>query len=424
MKSKHWIIALCIMFALQHTSAQVSIDGEFRPRSEYRSGYKKPLADTLNPAFLTLQRTRLTVDYKTKILNTRITLQDARIWGESTNQSSTSKVELFEAWGEYLFATGLSAKFGRQVLNYDDQRLLAASNWSNTGNAHDVLLFKYKPAASFQSHAGFAYNNSKDTLMEVNYAIQKKLYKTMGFIWLSKAFENGLTISGIAIEEGLQKTNDYEVVYPRLTAGGNLIYMNDSLKYSIKATAYIQKGKSTTFDNLNAYMAAIKAGYKFSKSIEAIVGFDYYSGTKPDEAAGESNTFNKLYGSNHTFEGYLDYWTSIPKSGLMDLYAGINAKLTPKLSGEVTCHRFNLAENHIINNVEIDKNMGTELDVIFNYAINKEMAMQAGYCRYFNSSATDDYFKQTTTPCRESQWAYVMMTLKPNFYKTPQPENK
>ena len=418
MRTKIHLLFFFLLFLYFDITAQVTIDGEFRPRSEFRNGYKKPLSDTLNPTLVTFQRTRLAFTYKSKILNAKITLQDARIWGESTTKTSSSKLEINEAWAEYLIASGFSATFGRQILKYDDQRLFSASNWSNTGVAHDLLLLKYKSAGNVQAHAGFAYNNSADVLYETSYTTSK-MYKMMAFQWFSKSFENGLTASVLAIEEGLQNTSDYEVVYPRYTGGATINFLNDSSKFSFNLVGYYQAGSSSSYQELKAYLAAVKVGYKFYKSNLIFVGTDYYSGTKTDAKAGTSNTFDKLYGSNHAFNGNIDYWTSVPTSGLIDIYGGLSGKLSSKLSANLTWHTFSLAQDYEISNEKIDKNMGSELDLIFNYKVSKEIALQGGYCMYFDSEPTNKYFKLTDTDTRQAQWVYIMLTIKPNFFKTP-----
>jgi hypothetical protein len=97
---KIWtVLSLVLLASISITEAygQTTIDAEFRPRTEFRQGFRKPLADTLDAGFVTLQRTRLNVDYKGKILNGRISLQDSRIWGNSDNKTNASKIEIYEA---------------------------------------------------------------------------------------------------------------------------------------------------------------------------------------------------------------------------------------------------------------------------------------------------------------------------------------
>jgi hypothetical protein len=410
--------------------SQTTFDAEFRPRTELRAGFRKPLADTLNPALITFQRTRFNADYKGKILNVRISFQDARIWGNSDTKTNNSKVEIYEAWAEYLITSGLSAQFGRQPLKYDDQRLFSPSNWSNTGISHDVILLKYK-SPSIQAHAGFGYNNSKDTLFDITYAYTaKQNYKTMSFLWLSKELSAGLNLSLIGIYEGFQNTKDYRIVYPRLTYGGNLVFARDSSAWGFTLTGYMQRGKNpgktygTGLAKLNAWFAGAKVCYKFSGLLAANIGLDYYSGSAADIDAGMSHTFNRLYGSTHSFNGSMEYFSSLPTTGLQDYYGGLTTKISPKLSADATVHLFCSDKKIVSNTKTLEKNLGTELDLTVNYTINKEIAIQGGYSRYFNSSSTKTYYKMATINTQAQQWCYLMLTVRPVFYKTNENSTK
>jgi hypothetical protein len=407
------------------SQAQTTIDGEFRPRTELRQGFRKPLADSLVPALVTLQRTRFNADYKSKILNARISLQDARIWGKSDNKVNDSKVEIYEAWFEYLVASGLSLQMGRQPLKYDNQRLLAAPNWSNTGTSHDVAVLKYK-AQFIQVHTGFAYNNSKDTLLDVNYAYTpKQNYKTMAYAWLSKELYAGTTLSAIGIYEGFEKKTDYRIVFPRVTFGGNLVYANDSSALGASLTGYIQQGKdpNKTFEKgyakLISYFFAAKLSYKFTGKLSSYVGLDYYSGSASDIEASKSNTFNRLYGATHTFNGSMEYYVTLPTQGLRDYYFGLTGKLSPKFSSDLSGHIFTFDKDFVYNKVTTEKNLGTEMDLMLSYSVSKEVSVQGGYSMYFNSGSTQKYFKMVNVESHPQQWAYIMFTIKPQFYKTP-----
>jgi hypothetical protein len=433
MKKIYKLLGLGIIASLSFSEVfgQTTIDAEFRPRTEFREGFRKPLADTLSPAFVTLQRTRLNVDYKGKLLNARISLQDSRIWGNSDNKTNSSKIEIYEAWFEYLIASGFSTQIGRQTLKYDDQRLLSVKNWSNTGIAHDVWLFKYN-SPFIQAHTGFAYNNSKDTLFNVSYAYAPKLnYKTMGYGWLSKQIFTETTLSLIGIFEGLESKNNYKIVYPRFTYGGNLVYGSDSSDWAATLTAYMQKGKDPNkiygvgYANLNAYFLAVKLSYKILSKLSAIAGVDYYSGSASNINAGKSNTFNRLYGTTHNFNGYMEYFSTLPTQGLIDYYGGVSTKITSKFSTDLTGHFFYFDKDFLFNNVKTEKNLGTEADITLKYSVSKEIAIQGGYSRYFNSGSTTRYFKMLGVDVHLQQWVYIMLTVKPQFYKTPPvPENK
>jgi hypothetical protein len=419
------MILLVTSISVQKMFSQTTIDGEFRPRSEFRQGFRKPLADTLVPAFVTLQRTRFNADYKSKILNARLSLQDARIWGNSDNKVNTSKVEIYEAWFEYLVASGLSLQIGRQPLKYDNQRLLAAPAWSNTGCSHDVAVLKYKNRF-VQAHTGFAYNNSKDTLLDVTYGYTpKQNYKTMVYGWLSKSLYKGTTLSLIGIYEGFEKKTDYRIVFPRVTYGGNLVYANDSSAWGATLTGYFQQGKDPNktygrgYAKLNAFFLAAKVSYKFADKLSSYIGLDYYSGSATDISASKSKTFNRLYGSTHSFNGSMEYYVMLPAQGLRDYYIGTASKITSKFTADLACHVFSFDKDFLYNKVKTEKNLGTEADLTLNYTVSKEISIQGGYSMYFNSSSTQKYFKMYNVESHPQQWAFIMFTVRPQFYKTP-----
>ena len=439
MKKKVFILGLFSMVLMGTAQSQVvEINGEIRPRFEFRDGFQKPLADTLSPALTTLQRSRLSAGYKSKLLNTQLTLQDSRIFGSNDTKSSTSKIEIYEAWAEVLLTPGISAEIGRQKLKYDDQRILATADWSNTGLAHDVALFKYKQQ-SIQAHLGLAYNNTKDTMFEVNYTVSK-MYKTMAFLWLSKEFENGLSLSAIGLRDGFQSSNNYKKTFYRNTIGGNIVYTNDSSKLAFNIAAYYQFGKSNAYDtakfvknityaNLGAYLLAYKVKYKIISKLSAQVGLDYYSGTGSTTSNKESYTFNRLYGATHSFNGSMEYFKTVPKAGLADYYGGLTSNISSNLSIDITGHLFNLVKDmkYTVKDkagkkttVNVGKNIGSEIDAVLNYKLTKETSIQAGYSIYINSKSTKDYFKMGSTSIDTPQWAYLMLTIKPNFFKTPE----
>ncbi len=237
------LILLCMVSGTIFAQA-VKIGGEIRTRTEYRDGFQAPIGSSDSAATVTNIRTRINMSYTTNVLKAKITIQDSRTAGQTdpgTTASGTTGI--YEAWGEYLFAPGISAAVGRQPLEYDDKRIFSASNWSNTGNAHDALVVKYT-STDFSAHIGSAWNNVKDEntqKSEIAYN-SKAYYKNLTYLWLTKSFRD-LGFSALWVNEGLQKktvttsgTTTTTIPSPdnnyRNTVGGNLWYNN--LKLSCK----------------------------------------------------------------------------------------------------------------------------------------------------------------------------------------------
>jgi hypothetical protein len=94
------VLSLLLLGTLSSISQTVVIDGEIRPRFEYRDGMSKPLSTANDPAVLGLQRTRLNLFYKDALLSSQITLQDARSFGQTPNASDVATTGIFEAWAD------------------------------------------------------------------------------------------------------------------------------------------------------------------------------------------------------------------------------------------------------------------------------------------------------------------------------------
>lgn len=433
LKKMRFVFLCNVLIVSQSLFGQtVSIDAEYRPRFEARQGFKKPLVDTLNANALVLQRTRLSADYKSPSLNAHITLQDARIWGQTDTKSSSPQVSIFEAWFDVPIVSGLDMRAGRQVLSYDDQRLFGAGNWGNTGNAHDALLLKYRDSF-FQAHLGLAYNNTNDTLSTYKYGVSG-IYQSMAYVWASRQLTSGLKLSVIGIGEGLPRSmvtsgtlkaktardSGSTMTFGRFTYGANLYFGNIASVADGLLTGYLQSGRDAKMGTLTSYMVAAKANVRISNDVRLQLGFDYYSGTSVGDTAGFgttiSHTFNRLYGTTHTFNGSMEYFTTLPSGGLIDYFAGATYNFTDALAINLTGHLFSLAQEMYVGKYLLnEKGLGSEADITVNYQYTKDVTLVCGYSAFSTTSSTTRYFSiahSTYAP----QWAYVMLSVRPTFF--------
>src|SRR5687767_5258899 len=87
------------------------IEAEFRPRTEYRHGYRQLRPDTSDAAFFTDQRSRIYLTYKTKRFIFHTSLQDVRVWGGQDPTTIDGSVQIFETYVE----PSLSDKFSVRI---------------------------------------------------------------------------------------------------------------------------------------------------------------------------------------------------------------------------------------------------------------------------------------------------------------------
>jgi hypothetical protein len=171
---------------------------------------------------------------------------------------------------------------------------------------------------------------------------------------------------------------------------------------------------------MNGRQLAINIDYKFSTILSANIGSNYISGDN-NATDGIQSNFKKLYGTDHSFNGSMEYWKLTLNQGLLDYYAGVAGKINKEFSLEGTFHLFDSEySGKNKKNIAFGKDLGSELDLVVNYKLNTWSNVQAGWSTYFTTNNTlvakDIIVSNTVSPAtRTPQWAYVMLTIKPVF---------
>ncbi|WP_440067009.1 alginate export family protein [Tenacibaculum discolor] len=407
MKASKIIITL-LFFATTTTFAQLTIDAELRPRAEYRHGFKTLFPDNANPALFVSQRTRLNTTYKTEKLNFYVSFQDVRVWGDvpQLNTSDNSGLSVHQAWAEILLDPNFSVKLGRQEVIYDDSRIFGNVGWAQQARSHDMAMLKYKKD-SFKFDVGLAFNQSKENLTGTNLTTPNT-YKAMQYAWLHKDWSN-FSGSFLFLNNGMQSPNGLK--YSQ-TIGTHLTAKKD--KFTIAANLYYQFGNDVLDRDLNAYLLGLEAMFKASEKAKIGLGVELQSGNDYNTPANENNAFTPFYGTNHKFNGFMDYFyvgNHINSVGLLDLYAKANFKLNSKSGLTAFVHNFSAAAD--INN-SVSNQLGTEVDIVYGYKFTKDIGFKAGYSHLFPSEGME--VLKGNSDSNTNNWAWVMVTIKPTLF--------
>ena len=429
-----------ILFVLLFTTvcqesalSQFSLSAQIRTRSELRDGQGAPLPKGADPSFFVSQRTRLNGLFNMYRLKVGLSIQDVRVWGQdvSTINRTTSQdnngLMLHEAWAEILLSdtankkSSFNLKIGRQELIYDDQRLIGNLDWLQQGRRHDAAVFKYL-RNNYSVHLGAAYNQNKENASGTiynatpagNYTATTNggvMYKSMQFLYAGKKFKQGNasllffsdqfskysteTVEGVAVKTFVPG------VWSRFTTG--FYYTNIFNKLLLSGSAYHQFGKNSLGQDLNASMFTIAGGYQLGK-LNAGAGFDY-----------TSKSFDPLYGTPHKFWGLMDYFyagSGFGKNGLLDYYARLKYKTSPRLVLNADVHHFESAT--AADNGK--RKFGEELDLVASFEITKLILLEGGYSHFFNTTLlTSPSAKNIQNAKPAANWAYVMINIKPEL---------
>ncbi len=408
---KHYLLIAIFLLVTQFASAQFTLSGEFRPRTEL-GGSGGPF--TLTPAtpggssalegsdpfIKTSVRAALNAKYKTDSYTFYLGLQEVFFFGDRTQISAASNgnFRVQEAWVDLKLADAWSLKLGRQPLSYDDQRILGGLGWAQQARTHDVLVFKHKKN-DFSFDAGYALNTNEGNIYPTANLFS---YRELGFLHANKKFGN-YSISGLFLGNVYQAGDENKAGL--ITAGIHAKAKFDKLGLALNG--YIQNGDRISGDGLTdvaveaAYLLSLNANYKVNDKVNLMAGGEIISGKTDDSAA-----FFPLYGTNHKFNGLIDRFyvgNHGNASGLVDLNLG--AKFVVGKGASL------LVRGHHFTEESIDKNtIGQEIDLVFAKKF-KGFKLVAGYSQFFES----DEFYDTDANKSSQNWAWAMLIVKPKF---------
>lgn len=421
-------IFFCVLAALalvySSSYAQLSLTGDFRTRTEYRHGFQTLAKDGQDAAFFTVQRSRINLGYKDDQYIVRFSIQDVRTWGSQPQVvAADGLLSVHEAWLEYFVTKKFSVKGGRMELAYDDHRILGNLDWAMAARKHDLALLKFTDS-TFSVHAGFAYNQDREQHITTLYTIPNS-YKAMQFLWANKQFRD-LSLSFLFLNNGMPSTQDINGVKEQKinysqTTGTRLAYKKN--KFGLNGFAYAQTGRDFKNRKLSAYDLAADMSYQVFPLLTLTGGFEYLSGTSQLATDSTINrSFSPFYGTNHLFNGYMDYFyvgNHFNSVGLQDIYAKLNYKL-PKGFVALHAHNFQSAApirntNADISTASLNRNLGTALDLTFRHQATKELAIQAGYSQLFATSSMAALKGGNIN--LTNNWAYLWIIFKPDFLK-------
>lgn len=419
---KTFAVFLCFLAVKMELAAQFTLTAEVRPRSEFRNGFKTPTTEANDPAFFTEQRSRLYMDYKEDKYKFRLALQDVRFWGETPQifKEENGNTFLAEAWGQYFVTKKFSIKAGRQIISYDNQRFLGGLEWAQQGRRHDALLFIHEDAEKkTKFHAGFAFNTDDDVAepaylqsVGANFYSVRGSYKALQYAWFNKGIKGGkISLLALnAVNQNPDSTNSSKQTF------GFIGSKKVSKGLTLAGDFYYQTGKIGR-NNVNAFLGGLRATIA-TEATPITVGFEYISGKDDDDTSSDITNFSPDYGTNHAFNGLMDYFFVGPANGnvgVMDYFVKTKFKL--KKGALVTnVHQFMTGSTQLdLEGQEYSKAMAFEVDLVYVVKLAPSVTFNIGYSQLFG---TDTLLALRPGDQKLNNWAWMMVTFKPQLMKT------
>jgi len=416
MKTSKLLLTITLMvLGLNSRAQELDVNIQLRPRFEFRNGYKTLRDASAESASFISQRSRLGLIYREDRLKVHVSFQNISNWGDKLQGAAIDRnsTGIFEANASYQFNDFIGIKAGRQVLSYDNERIFGEVNWPQAARAHDALLIKMKPGKNQLLDMGFALNSDEESLKKLPY--QTKNYKSMQYAWYHKDFAP-LSLSLLFLNTGYEITelegrlkNDYQQTF-----GGILKYNRSKL--SVDGAMYGQQGKKDGQD-VNAWYASLNLNYPLTSDLVAGMGMEYLSGTSQEDVSGNNESFMPLFGTNHAFNGTLDYFyvgNHQNSVGLKDFYGKLVFS-QPKYSLQLKSHLFYAAET-ILNrdeNTIMDNYLATEIDFSASYKVQKSLTLNLGYSQLFATESLEQLKGGDSS--LSQNWAWLSLTFNPSF---------
>ncbi len=410
---KQYILLCLVALVVQFAQAQFTLEGEFRPRSEYFGNggnftggtFPAQTATDADEGFIrTTVRAALKAKYTAETYTVFTSFQEVFAFGDrpqiATNGNGNFRVQ--EAWADLKLGASSSLKLGRQPLSYDDQRILGGLGWAQQARTHDAAVYKYKKN-KFSLDLGGALNTTLDEVYNTSALFS---YRDMMFLRANSKGEK-FNISFLGLVNTFQDSNvDGSNKSSLITAGLHADYKVKAL--SLAANLFLQEGERLGgVDVKGALLASILANYKVSDKLTLGAGYETISGRTDDSAA-----FFPLYGTNHAFNGLIDRFyvgNHANAGGLNDLQVSLATKISG-MAVSLTGHFFSEVE-------DVDafdgKDLGTEIDLVIAKQF-KEFKLVGGYSHFFEPSEIADVPGVKST----QNWAWAMLIIQPKFLNT------
>ena len=403
-------------------------DFQFMSRGEYRNGGLAAGEQSVDDrAAFIIGRSRINFGYERPHLTTKLSVQHASLWG----QSGSGSIAINEGWAmlsssPILDSMVFFAKLGRQVLSYDDERILGADDWAMTGNTHDAITLGFNGKMN-SLHVMLTYNQNDENMdFGGTYYAGAFPCKTMQNAWYhfeAPWFPLGLSLlyMNIGMQAGIAGVNEH--VEWQQVAGGYLNFHHDIV--SVEGAYYKQSGKSEKGIKIDAWMASAKAKLKPSKYYGFEAGYDFLSGD--DYMAVPSagmiglpqhkviKGFSSIFGSHHKFYGAMDFfylstYVNGFTPGLQNAYIG--AYTTP-----IKGLRVDLSYHYLATSLELkdmEKTLGHELEASVSYAILEDLSLSVGMS-YMTGTRTMELLKRASDD-HNLRWLWVSLNANPRIF--------
>lgn len=286
----------------------------------------------------------------------------------------------------------LTLRPGRQMFSFGAQRLISPLPWGNTLRTWDGVTARWVGdgwavhglATAFAPVDKTEFNSvDRDTTLYGLYATRAPKDGGRGLdLYLIGNERSQVTVNGTSGDE-------------RRTTAGFRSWGPLEGPWDLEVEAAHQSGKVGDGD-VSAWMLAAELGNRqvvLPGASRSWLGLDLASGDS--SPGGDVGTFHQLFPLGHAYLGYADF---VGRQNIFDLSAGSTWPVAEGVTLDLDLHHFRVldtddalyaASGAPIRTGLTHKNVGSEVDVLANWAIQRGVKSYAGYSHFFAGSALE-----------------------------------
>ena len=394
------------------------ISGQIRDRGEMDGRSFVPEARTLG---YNLLRSRVGVMVKpSDDVQAFIQIQDSRTWGggnpalaRGTTDGTAKALDFHQAYlgVANMFSSGLSLKLGRQEMSYGNERLVSPSNWGNTARSFDAAKVSYE-SEMYTVHLFTAKLVGSQTVVAAEnfhgmYATMRNLKPLLAdLVYL---LDDNTTELTKGPEIGASKLS-------RATAGLRLYAKSAPWDADVEffhQYGHISLIETDARNKISADLYSMNAGVTVDASLKMRVGVVYTMLSGDNDAKdGSYRSFNTVFGSGHTYYGFMDLFPKVlGEYGLHDAILSWAATPYEPLSLALDLHHFRLDRGAMFKDPTTGqfteaKALGQEIDLTVNYKYSPIVTFTLGLSAFVPGEAMQ--YKQGPAT---SYWGFLATTV-------------
>jgi len=365
----------------------VAFSGEVRQRSDW----DRPTGTSAD--LITYLRSRLGVRATPAAgLSLFVQVQDSRVYGAESNSTATAPDQL-EVHQGYLQLDGkrgrdaLSLRAGRQEIAFGNERLVGASNWTNTGRAFDGVLATATTGPRWNASAFAATVDERGRRVGApGPAGNRNDHEVLG-AYATHSLAGSTIIDATALYDVGAQYRSYD---RSNRATGDLRLRANALgparlelegAYQLGTQRFAPVAGAALGQHVDAWLLGARLGTRVrpNGSLSATLGLDALSG---DASPGDTRytAFSTMYATNHPFYGLLDLFTDpaarTNDRGLVDAFANSTWQIDPSYGLRAELHRFS-AEAQGVG--QSSGPFGWEGDLTLPYKVSAFVTVEGGY---------------------------------------------